>query len=75
MTNEEIIVKLLKENLKMKETLEECFEYASSITGKLFCIGGGLNDNIKNYTQDQMKDLIFIASSAKAIIYKTSGEL
>lgn len=68
MTNEELITKLLKENLDLQKNLKECKISACEIIGILCCIGGGLNDNIKKYNKTQMKDLFLIKHLAETIL-------
>ena len=67
MTNEELIAKLAKENCELKQYLVDIYDYADDIHGILYCVGGGLNDNFKGYTKDQMFDLFRIAESANLI--------
>jgi len=67
MTNEEIITKLLRQNLQYESILRCIYEDASEIHSILYCIGGGLNDNIKNYTSNQQKDLFRFAHLSQNI--------
>lgn len=61
MTNEEMITDLLRENLEFKKLLGEINESTRDIHGILYAVGAGLNDNVKQFTKEQMKDLFAIA--------------
>ena len=68
MKDDEIIAQLVRENLTYKDTLMKIMDSASNIN--LSCVGCGraLNDNVKNYTHDQMKDFWDINNEAEFIV-------
>ena len=68
MKKEEAITILVVENLSMRQRLKEIYEMAQRIKGKIYCIGGPLNDNVKQYNKDQMKDFFDIAGYADGIL-------
>lgn len=57
MTNEEVIAKLVKENLELKEQRSKMTNVAEEINSMVCCIGGPLNDNALKYNNKQL--LIF----------------
>lgn len=56
MTDAEVIAKLAKENLEMKEALQSAYCLAHEISTACVCIGGPLNDNVRGYTKEQLSD-------------------
>lgn len=68
MTDKDIIVNLTRENQKLKKFLIKTRESANDIVSKIYCIGGPLNDNCKNYNVDQMRDFKYIVNIAQYIV-------
>ena len=57
-----------KEVYTLRKTLKICEEAFRDIRMVMICIGGGLNDNVKGYTKEQMKDLFEMDTIAKYTI-------
>ena len=54
--SKEDIADLFTENYLLKKCLEKILTECQSINLSIVCVGGPLNDNVKCYTPDQMKD-------------------
>lgn len=62
MNKDKLIVKQQLEIENLKEIIKQHIEGFTEINNRLVCIGGGLNDNILNYTTSQrQQDLIPIS--------------
>ena len=62
MTKDKLIVKQQLEIENLKQIIKQHIEGFTEINNRLVCIGGGLNDNILNYTISQRRqDLIPIS--------------
>lgn len=68
MTDTEIIAQLTRENLEYKNCLIEVLKSANQINNYCVCIGRPLNDNVKNYNNDQLKDFWDINNEAEFIV-------
>ncbi len=75
MTKDEIIARLVKENLEIKDIIRQLNQDANNIRGVLYSVGGGLNDNIKQFNKSQSKDLFTIAEISKEMINSIPKEL
>lgn len=62
------IADLFTENYLLKKCLEKILSEAQSIRSRIVCIGGPLNDNVKRYTPDQLKDFWDINETAEYIV-------
>ena len=67
MTDTKIIAQLTRENLSFKECLLDVLGSADKISIQCVGCGGPLNDNIKLYTSEQMKDFWTINEEAEYI--------
>lgn len=54
----------------MKRIIENAVQQADMIQRLTVCIGGPLNDNVKRYTHDQMRDWQQVLDYARAITDK-----
>jgi hypothetical protein len=54
MTKDEVISKLSIENLELKEEVELLKKILSKIDSTIYCVGGPLNDNLYNYSKQQL---------------------
>lgn len=68
MKNSEVIAKLSKKNLELEDKLKNIYDEAHSIYSTLYCIGGPLNDNVRNYTNEQLKTFIWIRDNVNSIL-------
>lgn len=49
----------------LEQKVESYKEACNNIIGSIYCIGGPLNDNCKQYTKEQMKDFWYIVRQAE----------
>lgn len=75
MTDTEIIAQLTRDNLEYKECLKEVLKSANQISMQCVGCGGPLNDNVKFYTNDQMKDFWIINEEAEYIVSEIEAVL
>ena len=68
MTNEELIVKIVKENCELRFVLKESKKLAYSIVNASTCIGAPLNDNILRMDNKQRKFVYDQCEKAREII-------
>ena len=68
MTDQELIIKLTKENIEMKQTLESNRESACDIIARLINVGAPLNDNLLGFNKEQRSFLFDIKHLAEAIL-------
>lgn len=61
MDDQERICKLLVEREDLRDELNRMKEGMESIRGILYCIGGPLNDNVRQYTREQLEPFFQIA--------------
>ena len=54
-----------KENYEAKKTIDQMKSDFEDILTIIYCIGGPLNDNVLNYTKEQMVTFFRIAEIAK----------
>ena len=62
MDDQERICKLLVEREDLSDEVKRLKESMTAIRGILYCIGGPLNDNVRQYTRDQLQPFFQIAS-------------
>ncbi len=65
--NDNTIAKQTKELYELKEKLKVYNDVVDSISSRLYCIGGPLNDNVMNYSNKQLKIFFRIAEDIKNI--------
>lgn len=58
----------------MKRVIESAVQQADMIQRLIVCIGGPLNDNVKRYTPDQMRDWQQVLDYARAITDEFNDE-
>lgn len=68
MTNEELIVKIVKENCELRFALKESKKLAYSIVNASTCMRAPLNDNILRMDNKQMKFVYDQCEKAREII-------
>jgi len=54
-----------KENYELKKQVREMQDAFSDILGHIYCIGGPLNDNVRQYNKNQLKPFSYIATIAQ----------
>jgi len=73
--SKEDLADLFTENYLLKKCLEKILIECQSINLSIVCVGGPLNDNIKGYTPDQMKDFWKINDSTEFMIDEIENAL
>lgn len=58
----------------LEKKVESYKKACDNIIGSVYCIGGPLNDNCKQYTSAQMKDFLYIVHQAEGAGYVEGEE-
>lgn len=64
---DECLENYVRENFRLKKQLAELKETLESIRGKIICIGGPLNDNIRKYNKEQLMIFFYIKSEIDSV--------
>lgn len=67
MTNEEVIARLSKENIEIKDQLMSYEKAFNEISSMMYCIGGPLNDNVLEYTPKQLETFYEIKNAIDSV--------